>query len=92
MRKTNIRHMSLRHALLRSRPGDKCTHARAFPGIILAWKVILGELLTDVNPRAAVERRANACACEAAERRENAGPGSVLEVECATGTATDGFV
>ena len=80
MRKTNIRHVSLRHMLLQSCPRDKCTHVRAFPGIILARKVILGELLTYVNPRAAVER------CE------NVGPGSALKAECATGTAVDGFV
>jgi len=66
-------------------------HMRAFPGIISAWKVILGELLTDVNPRAVVERRANARACEAAERHENTGLGSALKAECATGTAADGF-
>ena len=83
--------MSLRHALLQSRPGDKRTHARAFPGIISAWKVILEELLTYVNPRPAVERCTNACTCKAAERCKNAGLGSALKVECATGTAADRF-
>jgi len=91
VRKTNIRHVSLRHALLRSHPRDKCTHTRAFPGIISARKVFLEELLTYVNPRLVVERCANARACKAAERHENASPGSALKTECVTGIATDGF-
>ena len=64
---------------------------RAFPGIISAQKVSPGELLAYVNPRPAVEEGAKANPGGAAERRRNVGPGAVLDAQCATGTATDGF-
>jgi len=64
---------------------------RAFLGIISARKVISEELLTYVNPRPVVERCANARMCKAAERCKNVSPGGVLETECATGIAADGF-
>jgi len=38
------------------------------------------------------EKGANMCLGEAAERRQNISLGAALEVECVTGTATDGFV
>ena len=43
------------------------------------------------NPRPVAEKGANARLGEAAERRENASPGTALEAECVTGTAADGF-
>jgi len=65
---------------------------RAFPGIISAQKVSPGELLTYTNPKLAVEEGAKANPGRAAERYRNAGPGTVLDAQCATGTATDRFV
>ena len=65
--------------------------ARAFPGIISAWKVSPGELLAYVNPRPAAEEGAKANPGGAVERRRNAGPGAALDVQCATGTTVDGF-
>ena len=43
------------------------------------------------NPRLVVEKGANACPGEAAERHKNMSPGTALEAECVTGTAVDGF-
>ena len=43
------------------------------------------------NPRPVAEKGANVHLGEAAERRKNASPGTALEAECVTGTATDGF-
>jgi len=73
-------------------PGDKWVHTRAFPGIISAWKVSLGELLTYTNPRLVVEEGAKVNPGGAAERCRNVGPGAALDMQCATGTATDRFV
>jgi len=39
-----------------------------------------------------VEGGANALLGQAVGKRENASPGTALEVRCATGTATDGLV
>ena len=72
-------------------PGDKRTHVRAFPGIISAWKVYTGELLTYTNPRPEAEEGANARPGDAAERRENASPGTALEAGYAAGIAADGL-
>ena len=65
--------------------------ARAFPGIISAWKVSPGELLAYVNPRLAAEEGAKANPGGAAERRRNAGLGAALDAQCVTGTTADGF-
>ena len=43
------------------------------------------------NPRLVAEKGENAHLGEAAERCENASPGTALEAECVTGTAADGF-
>ena len=64
---------------------------RAFPGIISSRKVFPGVLLTCTDPILGVKEGANADLGGAAERCRNAGPGTALEVECATGAAMDGF-
>ena len=64
---------------------------RAFPGIISAWKVSAGELHTYTNPRLGAEEGANAHPIDMAERRDNASPGTALEVGYATGIAADRF-
>jgi len=64
---------------------------RAFPGIISARKVSLGELLAYTDPRLAAEEGTKANPGGAAERCRNAGPSTALDVQCATGTAADGF-
>ena len=51
-----------------------------------------GELLAYTDPRPAAEEGAKANPGGAAERRRNAGPSTALDVQCATGTAADGFV
>jgi len=66
-------------------------HARAFPGIISAQKLFLGELLAYTNPRPAAEEGAKANLGRAAEGCRNAGPGAALDAQCVTGTAADGF-
>jgi len=71
--------------------GDKQAHARAFPGIISAQKVSLGELLAYTDPRPAAEVGAKANLGGAVERHGNAGPGTVPDAQCVTGTAADGF-
>jgi len=72
--------------------GDKRVCMRVFPGIISAQKVSLGELLTYTDPRLVAEVGAKANPGRAAERRRNAGLGTVPDVQCVTGTAADGFV
>ena len=72
--------------------GDKQVHARAFPGIVSAWKLPPGELLVNINPRLAVEKGAKANLGRAVERRRNAGPGTALEAQYATGIAVDRFM
>ena len=72
-------------------PRGKCECARAFPGIISARKVSVGEVLTYKNPRPVVEKGANAHPSEAGETHKNASPSTALEGGCATGTAADGF-
>jgi len=66
-------------------------HARAFLGIISARKLFLGELLTYTNPRPVAEEGAKANPGGAEEGCRNAGPGTALDAQCATGTAADGF-
>ena len=66
-------------------------HARAFPGIISAWKVYTGELLTYTNPRLEAEEGANTRPGNVAERRENASPGTALEAGYVAGIAADGL-
>ena len=73
----------------RGSPRDKRTCARAFLGIISAWKVYKGELLTYTNPRLEAEEGANARPGDAAERRENASLGAALEAGYAAGIAVD---
>ena len=82
--------VSLRHSAS-GNPRGKCKRTRAFPGIISAQKVSVGEVLAYMNPRPAAEEGANALPSEAGERRENASPSTALEGGCATGTAADGF-
>jgi len=72
-------------------PGDKWVCARAFLGIISAQKLFLGELLTYTNPRPAVEEGTKANLGRAAEGHRNTGLGTALDMQCATGTTTDGF-
>jgi len=87
--------MSLRHPVAKRverSPGDKWAHMKAFPGIISAWKVSLGELLAYANPRPVAEEGAKANLGRAAEMRRNAGPDAALEAQCTIGTAADGFV
>jgi len=64
---------------------------RAFPGIISAQKLFLGELLAYTNPRPVAEEGAKANPGRAAEGCRNAGPGAALDAQCVTGTAADGF-
>jgi len=64
---------------------------RAFPGIISAQKLFLGELLAYTNPRPAAEEGAKANPGGVVEGHRNAGPGAALDAQCATGTATDEF-
>ena len=73
----------------RGSPRDKHLCARAFPGIISAWKVYTGELLTHTNPRLEAEEGANAHLGDAAERCENASLGAVLEAGYAAGITAD---
>jgi len=72
-------------------PGDKRACARAFLGIISARKVSPGELLAYTDPRSAVEEGAKVNPGGAAERYRNMGPSTVLDAQCVTGTAVDGF-
>ena len=51
-----------------------------------------GELLAYTDPRLVAEEGAKANPGGAAERRRNAGPSTVLDAQCATGTAADRFV
>jgi len=64
---------------------------RAFLGIISARKLFPGELLAYINPRPAAEEGAKANPGGAAEGHRNVGLGAVLDAQCATGTAADGF-
>ena len=64
---------------------------RAFPGIISAQRVFPGELLAYTNPRLAAEEGAKANPGGAAERCRNAGLGTALDAQYATGTAADRF-
>jgi len=73
-------------------PGDKRAHMKAFPGIISAWKVSLGELLAYANPRLVAEEGAKANPGRAVERCRNMGLDAALEVQCMIGTTADGFV
>jgi len=72
-------------------PGDKQACARAFLGIISAWKLFLGELLAYTNPRPVAEEGAKANLGRAAEGRRNTGLGTALDMQCATGTTADRF-
>jgi len=86
--------MSLRHPVTKRVErslGDKWARARAFPGIISAWKVSPGELLAYANPRPVAEEGAKANLGGVVERCRNAEPGAALEAQCVIGTATDGF-
>ena len=62
-----------------------------FLGIISARKLFLGEILAYTNPRPAAEEGAKVNLGGAVEGRRNAGPGAALDMQCATGTAVDGF-
>jgi len=62
-----------------------------FLGIISAWKVSAGEVLTYINPRPAAEEGTNMCPSEAGERCRNVSLSTVLEGGYVTGTATDRF-
>ena len=64
---------------------------RALPGIISAWKLFPGELLAYTNPRPVAEEGAKANPGRVAEGYRNAGLGTALDIQCATGTAMDGF-
>jgi len=83
----------LRHPVAKrvGEPGDTQVCARAFPGIISAWKLFPGELLAYINPRPVAEEGTKANPGGAAEGRRNVGPGAALDAQCATGTAADGF-
>jgi len=72
-------------------PGDTWARARAFLGIISARKLFPGELLAYTNPRLAAEEGAKANLGRVAEGCRNMGPGAVLDAQCVTGTAADGF-
>ena len=64
-------------------PGDKHTHVRVFPGTISAWKMFPKEVPADASPGLAMEKGANACLSEVAERCKNVGIGTALEREFA---------
>jgi len=86
--------MSLRHPIAKQverSPGDKWARTKAFPGIISARKVSLGELLAYANPRPVAEEGAKANPGGAAETRRNVGPDAALEAQCTIGTAANGF-
>jgi len=61
------------------------------PGIISARKLFPGELLAYTNPRLVAEEGAKANPGRAVEGCSNMGLGTVLDAQCATGTAADGF-
>jgi len=85
--------VSLRHPVTKrvgGSLGDKQARARAFPGIISAWRVFLGELLAYTNPRPAAEEGAKVNPGRAAERCRNAGLGTALDTQYATGVKGQG--
>jgi len=87
--------MSLRHPIAKQverSPGDKQARVKAFLGIISAWKVSPGELLTYANPIPVAEEGAKANLGGAVERCRNVGLDTALEVQCMIGTTADRFM
>jgi len=66
-------------------------HARAFLGIISAWKVLFGEIPTCASLESAEEGGTDTGPVEAAKSCESTPAGAALEGGCAAGATADGF-